>query len=138
MSGEIRLTVIGALTADPELRYTPSGVPVANFTIASNPRVFNKPTGEWRDGYPTFVRCAVWRDLAENVANSLSKGSRAIAYGRLVQRSYETDTGEKRTSWELVVEEVGPSLKWASAKIERIRQVNGQASTSTSDDEPPF
>lgn len=139
MSGEIRLTVIGALTADPELRYTPSGVPVANFTIASNPRVFNKPTGEWRDGDPTFMRCAVWRDPAENAANSLSKGDRVIAHGRLLQRSYETDAGEKRTSWELLCDEVGPSLKWASARVEKIRQVNKHApGHDTSVDEPPF
>jgi single-strand DNA-binding protein len=139
MSNEIKLTVIGSLTADPELRYTPSGVPVANFTIASNPRVFNKPTGEWRDGDPVFMRCTVWRDPAENTANSLSKGDRIIAHGRLLQKSYETDAGEKRTSWELLVDEVGPSLRWASTKVEKVRRVNSHTTTDdTSNDEPPF
>ncbi len=106
-------------------------VAVANFTIASNPRVFNKPTGEWRDGDPLFMRCAIWRDAAENVTNSLSKGDRVIASGRLIQKNYETQAGEKRTSFELPVDEIGPSLKWATAKV-----VKATRSTSGGDEDP--
>ncbi len=119
MAGETVITVVGNLTADPELRFTPSGAPVANFTIASTPRAFDRQTQEWKDGDPLFLNCAVWRQAAENVAESLTKGMRVIAQGRLHQRSYETREGEKRTVMELEVEEIGPALKYASANVTR-------------------
>lgn len=120
MAGETVITVVGNLTADPELRFSPSGAAVANFTIASTPRQFDKQANEWRDGETLFMRCSIWREAAENVAESLTKGMRVIAQGRLVQRSFETREGEKRTVVELQVEEVGPSMKWATAKVERV------------------
>jgi len=113
------ITVVGNLTADPELRYTQGGAPVANFTIAATDRVKDKNTGEWKDGDPLFLRCSLWREAAENVAESLTKGTRVIAQGRLVQRDYETREGEKRTVYELQVDEIGPSLRFASARVER-------------------
>lgn len=119
MAGETVITVVGNLTADPELRYTQSGTPVANFTIASTPRTFDKASGEWKDGEALFLRCSVWRDFAENVAGSLTKGMRVIAQGNLKQRSYETKEGEKRTSIELDVQEIGPSLRYATAQVTR-------------------
>jgi single-strand DNA-binding protein len=119
MAGETIITVVGNLTADPELRYTQNGVAVANFTIASTPRLFDRPSGEWKDGEALFMRASVWREFAEHVASSLTKGSRVIATGRLRQRSYETKEGEKRTSIELEVDEVGPSLRYATAQIQR-------------------
>ena len=119
MAGETVITVVGNLTADPELRFTPSGAAVASFTIASTPRTFDRNTNEWKDGEALFLRCSIWRQAAENAAESLTRGMRVIASGRLKQRSYETREGEKRTVIELDVEEVGPSLKYASAKVNK-------------------
>lgn len=125
MAGDTVITVVGNLTGDPELRFTPSGAAVANFTIASTPRQFDRQSNEWKDGDTLFMRCSIWREAAENVAESLTKGMRVIAQGRLVQRSYETREGEKRTVVELQVEEVGPSLKYASAKVTRAQRSGG-------------
>jgi single-strand DNA-binding protein len=125
VSGETYINVIGNLTADPELRFTPSGAAVANFTIASTPRTFDKQSNEWKDGDALFLRCSIWRQAAENVAETLSKGSRVIAWGRLSQRSYETKEGEKRTVVELSVEEIGPSLKYATAKVTKASRNEG-------------
>jgi single-strand DNA-binding protein len=119
MAGETVITVVGNLTADPELRYTQNGLAVANFTIASTPRVFNKQTNEWDDGDALFLRASVWREFAEHVAGSLTKGSRVVATGSLKQRSYETKEGEKRTSYELDIDEIGPSLRYATATVTR-------------------
>jgi single-strand DNA-binding protein len=119
MAGETLITVVGNLTGDPELRFTPSGAAVANFTIASTPRNFDRQTNEWKDGDTLFLNCSVWRQAAENVAESLQRGMRVVAQGRLKARSYETREGEKRTVMELDVEEVGPSLKYATAKVTR-------------------
>ena len=119
MAGETLITVVGNLTADPELRFTPSGAPVANFTVASTPRTFDKNSNEWKDGDALFLNCAVWRQAAENVAESLTKGMRVIVQGRLRQRSYETREGEKRTVFECEVDEIGPALKYATAKVTR-------------------
>ena len=119
MAGEPVLTVVGNLTRDPELRFTQNGLAVANFTIASTPRNFDRATNEWKDGEALFLRASVWREFAEHVAGSLTKGSRVIATGRLKQRSYETKEGEKRTSMELEVDEIGPSLRYATATISR-------------------
>jgi len=116
MSGETIITVVGNLTDDPELRFTPSGAAVANFTIASTPRTLDRQTNEWRDGEALFLRCSLWRQAGENAAESLTKGMRVIATGALKQRSYEKD-GQKRTVVELDVEEIGPSLKYATAKV---------------------
>jgi single-strand DNA-binding protein len=117
MAGETTITVVGNLTDDPDLRFTPSGAAVANFTVASTPRFFDKQTNEWKDGDALFLRCSIWRQAAENVAESLHRGTRVIVSGRLRQRSYETREGEKRTVFELDVDEVGPSLKYATAKL---------------------
>ncbi len=125
MAGDTVITVVGNLTADPELRFTPSGAAVANFTVASTPRTFDKNSNEWKDGEALFLRCSVWRQAAENVAESLQKGMAVIVQGRLKQRSYDTKEGEKRTVYELDVEEVGPSLKWATAKINRTQRGGG-------------
>lgn len=119
MAGETVITIVGNLTADPELRYTPNGHAVANFTIASTPRVYDRDAREWRDGDALFLRASIWRDYAEHVASSLSKGVRVIAQGRLKQRSYETREGEKRTAFELEVEEIGPVLRYATAQVTR-------------------
>lgn len=119
MAGETIITVVGNLTADPELRYTQNGLPVANFTIASTPRNFDRAANEWKDGEALFLRASVWREFAEHVAGSLTKGSRVIATGRLKQRSYETREGEKRTAIELEVDEIGPSLRYATAQVTR-------------------
>ena len=119
MAGETPITLIGNLTADPELRFTPSGAAVANFTVASTPRTFDRNTNEWRDGDAMFLNCAVWRQAAENVAESLQKGMRVIVHGRLKSRSYETREGEKRTVFEVDVDEIGPALKYATAKVNR-------------------
>ena len=118
MAGETVVTVVGNLTADPELRFT-SGVALATFTIASTPRTFDRASNEWKDGEALFLRASVWREFAEHVASSLTKGSRVIATGRLKQRSYETKEGEKRSTIELEVEEIGPSLRYATAQISR-------------------
>lgn len=119
MAGETIITVVGNLTADAELRYTQNGIPVANFTIASTPRNFDKNSNEWKDGEALFLRCSVWKEYAEHVAASLVKGTRVIAQGRLKQRSYETKEGEKRTSIELEIDEIGPSLRYATAQVTR-------------------
>jgi single-strand DNA-binding protein len=119
VAGETVITVVGNLTADPELRYTQNGIAVANFTIASTPRVFDKSINDYKEGEALFLRASAWRDFAENIAGSLTKGSRVIAQGRLKQRSYETKEGEKRTSLELEVDEIGPSLKFATAQVTR-------------------
>ena len=119
MAGETVITVVGNLTADPELRYTQNGLAVANFTIASTPRSFDKASNDWKDGDPLFLRASVWREFAEHVAGSLSKGARVIATGRLKQRNYETKEGEKRTSFEIEVDEIGPSLRYATAQVTR-------------------
>jgi single-strand DNA-binding protein len=120
MAGETPITVIGNLTADPELRFTPSGAAVANFTVASTPRTFDKTSNEWKDGEALFLGCSVWRQAAENVAESLQRGMRVIVQGRLKARSYETREGEKRTVFEIDVDEVGPSLKYATAKVAKV------------------
>jgi single-strand DNA-binding protein len=117
MAGETVITVVGNLTGDPELRFTPSGQAVASFTVASTPRTLDRATNEWRDGEALFLRCSIWRQAAENVAESLSKGARVIVQGRLKQRSYETREGEKRTVIELDVDEIGASLRYATAKV---------------------
>ena len=136
MAGETVITVIGNLTGDPELRFTPSGAAVANFTIASTPRNFDKQTNEWKDGDTLFLNCSIWRQAAENVAESLQKGMRVVAQGRLKARSYETREGEKRTVMELDVDEVGPSLKYATAKVARVTRGGGGGGYSGGGDDP--
>jgi single-strand DNA-binding protein len=125
MAGETTITIVGNLTADPELRFTPSGAAVANFTVASTPRTFDRQTNEWKDGEALFLRCNIWREAAENVAESLTRGSRVIVQGRLKQRSFETREGEKRTVVELEVDEIGPSLKYATAKVNKASRSGG-------------
>lgn len=152
MAGDTTITVVGNLTADPELRFTASGHAVASFTVASTPRSFDRNTNEWKDGETLFLRCSVWRQYAENVAESLTKGSRVIVVGRLRQRSYEKD-GQTRTSYELDVEDIGPALRNAKAKIERVQRTGGFGETPAESwsaapaagggwgaegDEPPF
>ena len=124
--------MIGNLVDDPELRFTPSGYAVANFTVASTPRNFDKKTNEWKDGDTLFLRCSLWREAAENVAETLSKGTRVILSGRLKQRSYETKEGDKRTVFEVEVDEVGPSLRYATAKITKTNRQNSGASAGNS------
>ena len=119
MSGETRVTVVGNLTADPELRFTASGAPVADFTVAATPRTFDRANGDWKDGDPLFLRCSLWRQPAENAATSLTKGARVIVEGVLRQRSFETKDGEKRTVVELDVDEIGASLRYATVRINR-------------------
>ncbi len=157
MAGDTVITVVGNLTDDPELRFTSSGAAVANFTVASTPRFFDKNTNDWKDGDALFLRCSIWRQAAENVAETLTKGARVIVQGRLKQRSYETREGEKRTVYELDVDEVGPSLKYATAKVAKVTRGGGGggfgggapaapsapaedpwASAPAADDEPPF
>lgn len=125
MAGETPITVVGNLTADPELRFTPSGAAVANFTVASTPRTFDKQSNEWKDGEALFLNCSVWRQAAENAAESLQRGMRVIVSGRLKARSYETREGEKRTVFEIDVDEVGPSLKYATAKVTKTTRQGG-------------
>jgi single-strand DNA-binding protein len=125
MAGDTVITIIGNLTADPELRFTPSGAAVANFTVASTPRQFDRQSNEWKDGETLFMRCSVWRDAAENVAESLQRGMRVIASGRLKSRSYETKEGEKRTVTEMDVDEIGPSLRSATAKVAKTQRGSG-------------
>ncbi|HEX5017547.1 MAG TPA: single-stranded DNA-binding protein [Actinomycetes bacterium] len=155
MAGDTVITVVGNLTDDPELRFTSSGAAVANFTVASTPRFFDKQTNEWKDGDALFLRCSIWRQAAENVAETLTKGSRVIVQGRLKQRSYETREGERRTVYELDVDEVGPSLRYATAKVSKVSRSGGGggfggggaqstppaedpwASAPATDDEPP-
>ena len=119
MAGETIITVVGNLTGEPELRFTPSGDAVANFTVASTPRTFDRASNEWKDGEAMFLRCSLWRQAAENVTESLTKGMRVIVTGRLKSRSYETREGEKRTSFEIEVDEIGPSLRYATANVTR-------------------
>ncbi|MGQ7313394.1 single-stranded DNA-binding protein [Microbacterium arabinogalactanolyticum] len=144
MAGETVITVVGNLTADPELRYTQNGLPVANFTVASTPRTLDRASGEWKDGDALFLRCSVWREFAEHVAGSLSKGMRVIAQGRLRQRSYQDRDGNNRTAIELEVDEIGPSLRYATAQVTRAAGKTGQqpaASAPAGDgwatDQPP-
>ena len=144
-AGDITVTVVGNLTNDPELRFTPSGAAVASFTVASTPRVLDKATNEWKDGEALFMRCSVWRQYAENVAESLTKGSRVIVTGRLKQRSYETREGEKRTVVEMDVDEVGPALKYATAKVNKVSRggggfgdSGGSSSTSSGSSDDPW
>jgi single-strand DNA-binding protein len=125
MAGETVITVVGNLVDDPELRFTPSGAAVANFRIASTPRTFDKQSNEWKDGDALFLSCSVWRQAAENVAESLQRGMRVVVQGRLKSRQYETREGEKRTVFEIEVEEVGPSLKYATAKVTRANRSSG-------------
>src|SRR3954453_19630783 len=125
MAGDTTLTIIGNLTNDPELRFTPSGAAVANFTVASTPRTFDRQSNEWKDGETLFMRCSVWRDAAENVAESLQRGTRVLVSGRLRSRSYETKEGEKRTVVEMEVDEVGPSLRYATAKVAKTSRGGG-------------
>ena len=146
MAGETVITVVGNLTADPELRYTQNGLPVANFTIASTPRTFDRQANEWKDGDALFLRASVWREFAEHVAGSLTKGMRVIATGRLRQRSYQDKEGQNRTAIELEVDEIGPSLRYATAQVTRAARTDGQggqsaqwapnASSSPASDEP--
>ena len=131
MAGDTVITVIGNLTADPELRWTQSGAAVADFTVASTPRTYDRNAGEWRDGDTLFMRCSVWRDTAENVAESLRKGMRVIVQGRLTQRSYDTQQGERRTVVELQVDEVGPSLRRARAQVTRNQSQAASASSAS-------
>ncbi len=126
MAGDTVITVVGNLTDDPELRFTPSGAAVANFTVASTPRVFKRESNSWEDGDTLFMRCSVWRQYAENVAESLVRGTRVVVQGRLKQRSYETREGEKRTVVELEVEEIGPALRYATAKVQRTERGGGR------------
>jgi single-strand DNA-binding protein len=137
MAGETPITVVGNLTADPELRFTPSGAAVANFTVASTPRTFDKQTNDWKDQETLFLNCSVWRQAAENAAESLTRGMRVIVSGRLKARSYETREGEKRTVFEIDVDEVGPSLKMATAKVSKTsRSGGGQGFQSGGGDDP--
>jgi single-strand DNA-binding protein len=125
MAGDTTITVVGNLTDDPELRFTPSGAAVAKFRIASTPRFMDKASGQWKDGEPLFLACNIWREAAEHVAESLNRGSRVIVTGRLRQRSYETREGEKRTVIELEVDEIGPSLRYATAKVQKAVRSGG-------------
>ena len=136
MAGETVICVIGNLTADPELRFTPSGSAVANFTIASTPRTFDRQSNEWKDGDTLFLRASVWKEAAENVAETLTKGMRVIAQGRLKSRSYETKEGEKRNVTELEIDEIGPSLRYASAKVTRTQR-NGNGGGFGGQSAPP-
>ena len=158
MASDNQITIVGNLTDDPELRFTPSGAAVAKFRVASTPRTFDRQTNEWKDGESLFLTCSVWRQAAENVAETLTKGARVIVQGRLKQRSYETREGETRTVYELDVDEVGPSLKYATAKVVKVSRGSGGgggfgggapaaatapaedpwASAPAVDDEPPF
>lgn len=151
MAGDTTITIVGNLVADPDLRFVPSGAPVVNFTVASTPRTFDRQSGEWRDGEALFLRCTLWRQPAENVAESLTRGARVIVVGRLKQRTWEDkDSGQKRYAVELDVDEVGPSLKFATAQVKKAARVTGNSAgpgadewslppTSTgSGDEPPF
>jgi single-strand DNA-binding protein len=142
MAGETTITVVGNLVDDPELRFTPSGAAVANFRVASTPRTFDKQANEWKDGEALFLSCSVWRQAAENVAESLQRGMRIVISGRLKARSYETREGEKRTVFEIDVDEVGPSLKYATAKVTKTTRSGGQGGygggggSSTGGDDP--
>ena len=123
--GDINLTIVGNITNDPELRFTPSGAAVASFTVASNSRYLDKTTNEWKDGEPVFMRCSVWRQYAENVAESLTRGTRVIVTGRLKQRSYDNREGQKVTVMEMEVDDVGPALRTATAKVTKVARAGG-------------
>jgi len=138
MANETITTVVGNLTADPDLRFTPSGAAVVNFTVASTPRMFDRESGEWRDGDALFMRCTIWRQPAEHAAESLTRGMRVVVQGRLRQRSYETRDGDKRTVVELEVNEIGPSLRYATAKVTKASRQGGADSHGAGSDEPPF
>ncbi|GGP05459.1 single-stranded DNA-binding protein [Nonomuraea glycinis] len=148
MSGETTITIIGNLTNDPELRFTQTGTAVATFTIASSPRTYNKQLEQWEDGEALFMRCSAWRDLGEHICESLTRGTRVIASGQLRMRTYETDEGEHRTVFEMTVDEIGPSLRFATAKPTRAARKtptsqNGNApdtwaATAPTGDKPPF
>lgn len=138
MSGETVITIIGNMVADAELRFTPAGAAVANFTVASTPRTFDRTKNEWIDGDALFMRCNIWREAAENAAESLTRGSRVIVSGRLKQRSYETREGEKRTVVELEVDEIGPSLKYATAKVNKAARKNGARTSATATQDDPW
>jgi single-strand DNA-binding protein len=126
MAGETVITLVGNLTGDPELRFTPSGAAVANFTVASTPRLFDRQTSEWKDGETLFMRCSIWREAAENVAESLHRGTRVVVTGRLVSRSWDDkESGQKRTVMEMQVDEIGPSLKYATAKVNKSQRGGG-------------
>lgn len=125
MAGETVITLVGNLTNDPELRFTPSGAAVANFTVASTPRTFDRQSNEWKDGETLFMRCAIWREAAENVAESLTRGTRVVITGRLQSRTFDTKEGEKRTVMEMQVDEVGPSLRYATAKVNKTSRGGG-------------
>jgi single-strand DNA-binding protein len=127
MAGETTLTLIGNLTADPDLRFTPNGVAVANFTVASTPRTFDRQSGEWKPGEALFLRCTVWREQAEYACETLSKGTRVIVCGRLVQRAYQTRDGDNRTSFELQVEDIGPSLRYTAATLPTVARTGSDA-----------
>lgn len=128
MAGETIISVVGNLTADPELRYTQNGLAVANFTIASTPRTFDRASNDWKDGDPLFLRASVWREFAEQVSSSLTKGMRVVATGRLRMRQYQTEQGEKRTSTELEVDDIGPSLRYSTAQVTRVTRTGSPAS----------
>jgi len=136
MAGETTVTVVGNLTSDPDLRFTPGGSAVANFTVASTPRVFDRESGAWRDGDPLFLRCSLWREYAENAAESLGRGTRVVVHGRLRQRSYDTKEGEKRTVMELEVDEIGPSLRYATARVTKVSRATGGEGSSSWAPEP--
>ena len=140
MAGEVTVTITGNLTSDPELRFTPSGSGVATFTVASTPRVLDRDSGKWRDGEPLFLRCSAWRSLGENVAECLTRGTRVVVTGRLKQRSFETKEGEKRTVVELDVEEIGPSLRYATVRVQKAARTAGPSAAegTWTTDEPPF
>lgn len=153
MVGEPQITIVGNLVADPELRFTSSGIPVASFRVAATPRSFDRAANDWKEGESVFLTCTVWRQYAENVAESLTKGARVIVSGKLRQRSYETNAGEKRTVYEIDVDEVGPALRNATAKVARISRSGGGfdqgsgrsagaedpwSTPPAADDEPPF
>lgn len=138
MAGDTTITVIGNLTADPELRFTAQGAAVASFTVASTPRSFDKAIGEWKDGEALFLRCSIWRQAAENVAECLTRGMRVIVSGRLRQRSFETREGEKRTVIELEVDEIGPSLKYATASVKKAERSGGSSGKSSAPADDPW
>jgi single-strand DNA-binding protein len=133
MSGETQLTIIGNLTADPELRFTPSGAAVCNFTIATTPRIYDRQANEWRDGEAMFIRCNAWRAMAENITESLTRGTRVIVTGQLGQKNFETREGDKRSSLELRVDEIGPALSYATATVRRAARSGGQQASTESD-----
>jgi single-strand DNA-binding protein len=155
MANDTTMTIVGNLTGDPDLRYLQTGVPVCRFTVASTPRVLDKTSGEWRDGEALFLTCTAWRDLAEHIGESLGKGARVVVTGRLTQSRWETETGEKRSAYGLEVDDIGPSLRFATAKVQKMSRSHGRDAvagddpwtTTTSrtrpaadlgDDKPPF